>query len=97
MAASMEHSYISHFKTMKIEHFLEMTTPLPPGGKYLNQYARDKAGVAHVPPGWTEWLGLEGNSVYYDYVLSNNGKVMHIIHASSPCLPHLRHCTTSTL
>eukprot|EP00935_MAST-01C_sp_MAST-1C-sp1_P000664 g664.t1 len=42
-------------------------------GKYLNQYAKDKAGVARVPPGWTEWLGLAGNSVYYDYTLSNNG------------------------
>eukprot|EP01046_Picozoa_sp_COSAG06_P024638 COSAG06_NODE_2020_length_7835_cov_3.118795_9_plen_90_part_00 len=38
------------------------------------QYAEDELGVAHVPPGWTEWLGLRGNSVYYDYTLSNNGK-----------------------
>lgn len=44
------------------------------GGKYLNAYAEDKEGVAHVPTGWTEWLGLRGNSVYYDYTLSNNGR-----------------------
>ena len=43
-------------------------------GKYLNQYAEDKAGVARVPPGWTEWLGLKGNSRYYHYTLSDNGK-----------------------
>ena len=33
-------------------------------GKYLNQYKRTK-----VPPGWSTWYGLEGNSVYYDYSL----------------------------
>ena len=42
-------------------------------GKYLNQYARDRQGVAHVPAGWSKWLGLRGNSVYYDYTLSDNG------------------------
>ena len=47
------------------------------GGKYLNQYAMDKAGVAHIPPGWTDWLGLRGNSVYYNYVLSKDGKAEH--------------------
>lgn len=30
--------------------------------------------MAHVPPGWTEWAGLVGNSRYYDYTLSINGK-----------------------
>jgi N-acetylglucosamine-6-sulfatase len=44
-------------------------------GKYLNQYGDKKAGgVAHVPPGWKEWHGLVGNSKYYDYMLSVNGK-----------------------
>jgi len=33
-------------------------------GKYLNQYRRPR-----VPPGWSTWYGLEGNSVYYDYSL----------------------------
>jgi N-acetylglucosamine-6-sulfatase len=43
-------------------------------GKYLNCYGLPAAGgVAHVPPGWTNWQGLVGNSVYYDYTLSNNG------------------------
>jgi N-acetylglucosamine-6-sulfatase len=43
-------------------------------GKYLNDYGSPAAGgTAHVPPGWTNWQGLVGNSVYYDYTLSNNG------------------------
>ncbi|KAK3783048.1 hypothetical protein RRG08_018880 [Elysia crispata] len=44
-------------------------------GKYLNQYGFKKTGgVEHVPPGWDEWHGLVGNSVYYNYSLSVNGK-----------------------
>ncbi|KAJ8299587.1 hypothetical protein KUTeg_023647 [Tegillarca granosa] len=43
-------------------------------GKYLNQYGFPKVGgVRHVPPGWKWWMGLVGNSVYYDYILSVNG------------------------
>ncbi|VVD04637.1 unnamed protein product, partial [Leptidea sinapis] len=34
-------------------------------------------GPQTVPPGWTEWHGLVGNSVYYDYTLSNNGVPTH--------------------
>ena len=29
--------------------------------------------VEHVPRGWDNWQGLVGNSVYYNYTLSNNG------------------------
>lgn len=44
-------------------------------GKYLNQYGKPPAGgVEHVPPGWDVWAGLVGNSVYYNYSLSVNGK-----------------------
>ncbi|XP_031169564.1 N-acetylglucosamine-6-sulfatase [Sander lucioperca] len=44
-------------------------------GKYLNQYGHPEAGgVAHVPPGWNYWVGLEKNSKYYNYTLSVNGK-----------------------
>lgn len=31
-------------------------------------------GTEHVPPGWDDWLGLVGNSRYYNYSLSDNGK-----------------------
>ncbi|XP_064421777.1 N-acetylglucosamine-6-sulfatase-like [Latimeria chalumnae] len=44
-------------------------------GKYLNQYGHAKAGgVTHVPPGWISWNTLVGNSKYYNYTLSVNGK-----------------------
>ncbi|KAL0867806.1 hypothetical protein ABMA27_008508 [Loxostege sticticalis] len=43
-------------------------------GKYLNQYGVKEAGGPEVvPPGWSEWHGLVGNSVYYNYTMSNNG------------------------
>ena len=43
-------------------------------GKYLNTYcAAEAGGVQHVPPGWTSWHGLCGNSVYYNSTLSNTG------------------------
>eukprot|EP00026_Physarum_polycephalum_P001268 Phypoly_transcript_01269.p2 GENE.Phypoly_transcript_01269~~Phypoly_transcript_01269.p2 ORF type:complete len:397 (-),score=45.48 Phypoly_transcript_01269:413-1603(-) len=38
-------------------------------GKYLNEYYN----ATHVPPGWTDWFALLGNSVYYDYNMSVNG------------------------
>uniref|UniRef100_A0A2C9LAN5 Sulfatase N-terminal domain-containing protein n=1 Tax=Biomphalaria glabrata TaxID=6526 RepID=A0A2C9LAN5_BIOGL len=44
-------------------------------GKYLNEYGSPQAGgVAHVPPGWDDWNGLVGNSVYYNYTLSVQGQ-----------------------
>uniref|UniRef100_A0A8C6LX38 N-acetylglucosamine-6-sulfatase n=1 Tax=Nothobranchius furzeri TaxID=105023 RepID=A0A8C6LX38_NOTFU len=44
-------------------------------GKYLNQYGQKAAGdVDHVPPGWDQWNALVGNSQYYNYTLSVNGK-----------------------
>ncbi|XP_028274098.1 glucosamine (N-acetyl)-6-sulfatase (Sanfilippo disease IIID), b [Parambassis ranga] len=44
-------------------------------GKYLNQYGKKEAGgVEHVPPGWDQWHALAGNSQYYNYTLSVNGK-----------------------
>ncbi|KAJ8386021.1 hypothetical protein AAFF_G00178420 [Aldrovandia affinis] len=45
------------------------------GGKYLNQYGKKGAGeVSYVPPGWDQWHALVGNSKYYNYSLSVNGK-----------------------
>ncbi|XP_033978883.1 glucosamine (N-acetyl)-6-sulfatase (Sanfilippo disease IIID), b [Trematomus bernacchii] len=44
-------------------------------GKYLNQYGKkDEGEVGHVPPGWDQWHALVGNSQYYNYTLSVNGK-----------------------
>ncbi|XP_041815856.1 glucosamine (N-acetyl)-6-sulfatase (Sanfilippo disease IIID), b [Chelmon rostratus] len=44
-------------------------------GKYLNQYGKKDGGdVGHVPPGWNQWHALVGNSQYYNYTLSVNGK-----------------------
>ncbi|XP_071492103.1 N-acetylglucosamine-6-sulfatase-like isoform X2 [Diadema antillarum] len=44
-------------------------------GKYLNQYGSPKAGgLAHIPPGWNQWIALKYNSVYYNYTLSVNGE-----------------------
>ena len=42
-------------------------------GKYLNRYGKTKARLA-PPPGWNWWAGLVGNSKYYNYTLSVNGK-----------------------
>lgn len=44
-------------------------------GKYLNQYGlpNSPSPVEHVPPGWDSWLGLCGNSQYYNYHTSDNG------------------------
>ncbi|XP_044260630.1 N-acetylglucosamine-6-sulfatase-like [Tribolium madens] len=46
-------------------------------GKYLNQYGESYNGVQHVPPGYDWWLGLKGNSKYYNYTLSINGSGHH--------------------
>ncbi|RZF33344.1 hypothetical protein LSTR_LSTR007689 [Laodelphax striatellus] len=45
-------------------------------GKYLNKYGSGMNG-SHVPPGWDWWIGLHGNSVYYNYTLSINGTNHH--------------------
>ena len=51
-------------------------------GKYLNQYAlpgspgcskRNAPGCFTVPPGWSDWHGLQGNSRYYNGTISDNG------------------------
>ena len=44
-------------------------------GKYLNNYGLSGSlGLKYVPPGWSEWCGLQGNSRYYNYTLSVNGR-----------------------
>ena len=45
-------------------------------GKYMNQYALKSSGMGpeHVPPGWDKWYALVGNSKYYHYTVSNDGK-----------------------
>lgn len=62
-----QHSVSTYMKKMGYKTFF--------GGKYLNQYGDAKVGgPEHVPPGWDEWYGLVGNSKYYNYTLSVNGK-----------------------
>lgn len=40
-------------------------------GKFLNAYAEPTVGgVAQVPRGWDTWRTLRGNSIYYDYEIS---------------------------
>ena len=59
-------TFVTHLKSSGYRTFF--------GGKYLNQYGKSGAGgVAHVPPGWDWWVGLVGNSRYYNYTLSVNG------------------------
>lgn len=43
-------------------------------GKYLNEYYSEV-----VPPGWSRWHGLHGNSKYYNYTLNENGRVVSFI------------------
>ncbi|GLV36749.1 uncharacterized protein CBL_02416 [Carabus blaptoides fortunei] len=46
-------------------------------GKYLNQYGtKSGGGASHVPVGWDSWYGLIGNSCYYNYTLSENGRAV---------------------
>ncbi|CAL4107884.1 unnamed protein product, partial [Meganyctiphanes norvegica] len=43
-------------------------------GKYLNAYGQHAVGgVEHIPPGYDHWMGLVGNSRYYNYTLSVDG------------------------
>eukprot|EP01084_Bolivina_argentea_P024264 45228_1 len=46
-------------------------------GKYLNQYGyKCCGGMTHIPPGWTDWYTLQDNSRYYNYKISDNGKIL---------------------
>ena len=39
-------------------------------GKYLNRYGHNQTNLQDsIPKGWDYWLGLEGNSRYYNYTL----------------------------
>lgn len=49
-------------------------------GKYLNDVYLKTA-----PPGWDDWQAMEGHPMeaYYDYVLNENGKLVHFGHKPS--------------
>ena len=49
---------------------LKLTFLCTPAARYGNTPA---APITHVPPGWTKWVGLRGNSAYYNYDLSIDG------------------------
>lgn len=67
------HENSTIFSTMKNENYTTFYA-----GKYLNQYGSKSAGgTKHVPKGHDWWLGLKGNSKYYDYTLSINGTAQH--------------------
>ncbi|CAL1298874.1 unnamed protein product [Larinioides sclopetarius] len=70
-----DRTFITHFKKKGYSTFY--------AGKYLNQYGKNEVGgVKHIPPGWDKWVGLVGNSCYYNYTLSINGKKVE--HGSDP-------------
>lgn len=57
-------------------------------GKYLNEYGYAAAGgTQHVPRGWDQWIGLVGNSVYYNYNLSVNGANVRYNNTTADYLP----------
>ena len=44
-------------------------------GKYLNDYGSRARDAAYTPPGWDRWSAFLGGPRYYDYRLSENGRV----------------------
>ncbi len=44
-------------------------------GKYFNKYGKDDP--TYVPPGWSDWHGLEGSTVYHyeGFSINDNGRV----------------------
>ena len=65
-------------------------------GKYLNTYAlpnsahcpsHNAASCFTVPPGWSDWHGLQGNSRYYNGTISDNGVMS--IHGDRPVEDYL--------
>ena len=38
---------------------------------------RETGGVERIPPGYDRWIGLVGNSRYYNYTLSVDGQAVH--------------------
>lgn len=43
----------------------------------LQYGSEENGGLRHVPKGYDWWIGLKGNSRYYNYTLSINGTKRH--------------------
>lgn len=42
-------------------------------GKYLNGYG--EKNPTYIPPGWDDWKVIQGNPLYYNYTINDNGHV----------------------
>ncbi len=44
-------------------------------GKYLNGYGTRAQDLTYIPPGWDDWLAFAGGYGYYDYALTDGGRI----------------------
>ena len=52
-------------------------------GKYLNDYGSRPGEAAYVAPGWDHWSVFLGGPRYYDYRLTENGRIRAFGHRTS--------------
>lgn len=56
---------------MKFEHAVKLIN------LFLFSWSSQKYRSKDIPPGFTDWYGLHGNSKYYNYTLNENGTLKH--------------------